>query len=171
MKTSITYMLIFTLLTGVGFAFVCNKVNSIEVSPIQLSIALLVEEEDFLVLYHRSKNEHFTKEKRIKQRITGDSILHTFNYQLPAGTTNVRIDLSQNKNQEYITINNITLDDAKGNSKILKDEQLRALRFNRYCHNFETSEKGLRFNTQTRGARYSPQIEDLNLPYLLYYAR
>jgi len=159
MKISITYIIIFMLLTGIGLGVVWHKLNHIEILDIQFSITLSGEEGDFFVLYHRTKNQIFSIEKRIKRRIVGDGVLRTLDYQLPAGTTNVRIDLSQK------------IQEAKGSSKILKDEQLRSLRFNNYCHNFQSSEKGLWFNTRTIGARYKPRIDDLNLPYLLYYTR
>lgn len=171
MKTSISYILIFILLTGIGSGIVWHKLKHIEVPHVQFSITLSGENEDFLVLYYRTKNEVYTIEKRIKQTIAGDSVFRTFDYQLPAGATHVRIDFSQNVNETNLIIKNIALKDANGSSKIIEDEQLRSLRFNHYCHNFELSEKGLQFNARTIGKRSIPRIEDMNLPYLLYYSR
>jgi len=171
MKDSISYILIFVLLAGASFGIVWYQIKYIEVPSVQFSITLSGEKGDFFVLFYRAQNESFSKEKMIKQRIVGDGVLRTFKYSLPEGTTNVRIDLSENQNQEHLTINNIEIIDGKGKSKIISHQQLKSLPFNSYCYNFEQSENGLRFNTQSFGDRYAPKIDHLNIPYLLYFSK
>jgi len=171
MKTNLLYLFVFMLLALAGLGFVLQKIHNLETSAIQFSISLSGANKDILVLYHRSKNQHFSAERRIKRKIVGDGTIRTFNYELPKGTSNVRIDLGQNKNQEKIDIENIIIKDSKDHFKIIKNKQLRQLRFNRYCSNFKTTESGLSFTTHTVGRRYAPQIEDLNIPYLLYFTR
>lgn len=171
MKANVAYGFVFIVLVLTSFGFVFQELNNFQGEPIQFSISLSGAKGDFLVLYHRNKSESYAGERMIKRRIVGDGIIRIFDYEFPEETSNVRIDLSENANQEQLIIENITIKDAKGNSKIIKDKQLRQLRFNPYCHNFEVTEHGLSFNTQTIGTRYTPQIEDLNIPYLLYYAR
>lgn len=171
MKANFIYGFVFTMLMLMSFGFLFKKLNKYETGAIQFSITLSGVKGDFLVLYHRNKSESHAAERRIKRRIIGDGEIRTFNYELPQKTSIVRIDLSENANQEQLVIKNITIKDAKGNTKIIKDKHLKDLRFNRYCHNFEATEIGLSFNTQTIGSTYAPKIEDLNIPYLLYYAR
>jgi len=171
MRNSISYILIFILLAGVSFSFVSYQLNNIEVDTFQFSITLSAEKEDSLTLFHRSQKQIYSKERKIKRKIDGDYSLHTFDYQLPAGTTNIRIDLSQNQEQKQLTINNITIKDTKGNSKILSNQQLQLLRFNPYCYGFVQIDQGLRFKTKAIYPHYAPQIDDFNIPYQLYYSR
>ncbi len=170
MKTSISYIVIFMLLTAVSVGFVWHQLKQVEIGPVQLSISLSATKGDFMHLFHRTKNENFSKHKKIKKRLVGDGVLRTFQYNLPARTSNVRVDLSQNQNQEKLMIQNISLIDAKGNSKTISGQQLRQLRFNKYCNNFVETQQGLRFETNMVKQVYHPQIEDLNIAYLLYYA-
>jgi len=142
-----------------------------EFPTFNLSIELVAHQSDFLMLYHRNMNEKFSRDRRIKHHIAAGDTFEKIEFNLPKGASNIRLKLSENKKQAFVKIKQIVLQDNNGNTKIIDRNFLNYLHFNKYCHNIKETENDLTIEFREVAKRYDPHLTDLNLSYLLYYAR
>lgn len=114
-----------------------NKKSEGEADAFIIDLSIIVKEKDVVeIFYLDSKDDgiKFSEEKKIRKSIEGSDDVQTLSFELPieALSNTFRIDLGNNRQQNMVRFESITLKSPKGELKLKESEMKWFFTINKY---------------------------------------